>query len=118
MYISTVLCLLSLLAVGYPSPTRYVVHERRNVLPSGFVRRGRLDPAARIPLRIGLKQRNLHLASELLDQVSHPQSETYAKYWSPQEVVDTFSPRYDAISGVLGALNFTNKQAAMSPSTL
>lgn len=100
MYTSTLLWVVSLLAVGYtsssPSP-RYVIHERRNVLPSGFESRERLDPTARIPLRIGLKQRNLHLASELLNQVSHPQSETYAKYWTSQEVVETFSPRYDTL---------------------
>lgn len=96
MYIATVLRFISLVAVGCatPSPSnRYVVHEKREVLPSGFVSRERLDPEVRIPLRIGLKQRNLHLASQLLDEVSHPKSENYAKYWTPHEVVDKFSPR-------------------------
>lgn len=96
MLLSILLRFISLVAVGRTSPSpanRYVVHERRNLLPSGFVTRERLDPSVKIPLRIGLKQRNLHLASQLLDEVSHPQSGKYARYWTPQQVVDQFSPR-------------------------
>lgn len=96
MHTSTLLRLISLVAIGCAAPSssdRYVVHEKRNILPSGFVSRERLSPEVRIPLRIGLKQRNLHLASEYLDDVSHPQSKNYAKYWTPNEIVDKFSPR-------------------------
>lgn len=96
MHISTLLHFFSLVAVGCTSPSPlkgYVVHERRDVLPSGFAIRERLDPGVRLPLRIGLKQRNLHLASRFLDEVSHPQSKNYARYWTPQEVVDKFSPK-------------------------
>lgn len=96
MYISTLLRLISLVAVGCAAPSssnRHVVHEKRDILPSGFVSRERLNPEARIPLRIGLKQRNLHLASQYLDEVSHPQSKNYAQYWTPHEIIDKFSPR-------------------------
>lgn len=92
----------SLVAAVYSSPVgpaaaNHVTHEKRDVLPHGWAPRERLASGVRLPLRIGLKQRNLHLGPQFLDEVSNPRSEKYAQHWSQQDIIDTFSPRYGQI---------------------
>lgn len=89
--------LTSLFALGSASPAplaaRHVVHEKRDAAPAGWVARTRLGGDTRLPLRIGLKQRNLELGGEFLDEVSNPRSAKYARHWTAQQVMDVFSPR-------------------------
>lgn len=95
MYKGSFLLLTVLVTLGCASPTsRHVVHEKRDVLPSGWTIKERLNQDTRLPLRIGLKQRNLHLGPEFLLEVSSPSSPQYGQHWSPEQVVDMFSPRY------------------------
>jgi tripeptidyl-peptidase-1 len=49
-----------------PTASNYVLHEKRNFLSSSWTRRGRLEPNAKIPMKIGLKQQNLHLGYNYL----------------------------------------------------
>lgn len=92
-----VIWLACLLALGSASPTplaaRHVIHEKRDVAPPGWVARSRLGADVRIPLRIGLKQRNLELGGMYLDEVSNPRSPKYASHWTAEQVMDVFSPR-------------------------
>lgn len=96
MYSTYTLLLWSLVIVGHASPVErghnHVVHEKRDIAPSGWAIRERLSHDTRLPLRIGLKQRNLHLGPQYLDQVSNPQSKNYAKHWSAEQIRDMFSP--------------------------
>ncbi|KAK6359200.1 hypothetical protein TWF696_000364 [Orbilia brochopaga] len=86
------------------SYSNYVVHESRSYLPHGWQRDSRLSGNLQIPVKIGLTQTNLHLGEELLLQVSHPDSPSYGKHWTPDEVRQKFTPSeesYTAISAWL-----------------
>ena len=81
--------LLSLLpaAVGLVSaralPESHVVHERRDDRSSEWVKRDRVAPHLKVPVRIGLKQSKdaLEMAHEWLMDVSHPASGRYGQHW-------------------------------------
>lgn len=94
----SLIALASLAVLGSASPTStrstHVVHEKRSSPPSGWQARDRVDGNIKVPLRIGLKQRNLHLGSQFLDEVSNPRSSKYGQHWSADEIIDMFSPRY------------------------
>lgn len=47
----------------------YTLHERRNALPSPWTEGKRLDPKTSLPMRIGLKQRNLDYGHDLLAEL-------------------------------------------------
>lgn len=54
-------------AFGTAVPHSHTVHEKRDVgIPKQWVKRERLSADNRLPMRIGLKQRNLHLGYDLL----------------------------------------------------
>lgn len=64
------LLLLSVtVALASPAPRNYVVHERRDALPSVWVEESRLDKSAMLPMRIGLTQSNLDRGHDLLMEV-------------------------------------------------
>lgn len=64
------LFLLSVTAVlASPTPPNYVVHERRDVLPNGWIEERRLDEGTLLPMRIGLTQSNLDRGHDLLMEV-------------------------------------------------
>lgn len=69
------------------------LHERRSDIPDGWTRRDALDRRAVLPMRVGLKQRNLDMMSQWLSEVSHPRSKKYGQHWSAQEVAEAFAPR-------------------------
>lgn len=78
----------------------YVVHEKRNIVPRGWVRRGRLDGNYRLPMRIALKQSNLDRLEEHLMTVSHPESMEYGHHWTPQKVAEAFAPSQETVDAV------------------
>lgn len=49
-----------------PTPSSYVVHEQRTTLPRNWLRSDRVEKDAILPVRIGLKQNNLHNGEEFL----------------------------------------------------
>ncbi|KAK7728146.1 hypothetical protein SLS57_002616 [Botryosphaeria dothidea] len=53
-----------------------------------------------LPIRIGLQQRNLHLADEYLSDISDPRSPNFGKHWSAEKVAKTFAPSQEATGGV------------------
>lgn len=93
----SLLALTSLALLGSASPTSrrssHIVHEKRSSPPAGWQVRDRVDGDVKVPLRIGLKQRNLHLGAQFLDEVSNPRSSKYGQHWTADEVVEMFSPR-------------------------
>jgi tripeptidyl-peptidase-1 len=50
-------------------PNSHVVHEKREVTSSRWVKREKLAPSDILPMRIGLKQRNLDRGHEFLMDV-------------------------------------------------
>ncbi|KAG5646730.1 hypothetical protein DXG03_002412 [Asterophora parasitica] len=83
-----------------PHTTRgLIVHEKRASHPNLSLTR-RLEPDTPLPLRIALKQQNLDRLSDLLQEVSDPQSPSYGQHWTPEKVVRTFAPPDSAASAV------------------
>ncbi|KAJ7635154.1 Pro-kumamolisin, activation domain-containing protein [Roridomyces roridus] len=86
-----ILALSVLLATRAQSSTPTVVHEERAHHPS-LTHSRRLEGHVIVPLKIGLKQRNIDSLAEHLMAVSDPQSPSYAQHWSPDKVAEIFAP--------------------------
>ncbi|OOF99192.1 hypothetical protein ASPCADRAFT_140878 [Aspergillus carbonarius ITEM 5010] len=109
------LFLLSVTAVlASPTPPNYVVHERRDVLPNGWIEERRLDEGTLLPMRIGLTQSNLDRGHDLLMEVSHPHSSRYGQHLSMEEVHDLFAPSRDTVETVRSWL----ESAGIAPSRI
>lgn len=90
------------LAASRALPETHVVHERRSTIDTGrWIKRDRVAGHLRVPVRVGLKQRNLHKAEDWLLEVSHPFSSKYGQHWTPEEVVDAFQPAKESVDAVL-----------------
>lgn len=72
----------------------YAVHERRDAAPAGWARVEKLDRRAILPMRIGLTQSNLEKGHDWLMDVSHPESDSYGKHWTVDQIAEAFAPRY------------------------
>lgn len=102
MHFSFLEALVALAALTAASPTpkratHHVTHEKRHQLPAEWTRRERVEGGAVLPLRIGLQQRNLDRADELLDGVSNPKSASYAQHWTPDQIADMFAPSQESV---------------------
>lgn len=84
-------------SLAFPT-SNHVVHERR-AIPHDDQRK-RLDPDAIIPIRIALRQSNLHLGHDQLMDVSHPSSPNYGKHLSAEDVHNLFAPAEDSVKAV------------------
>lgn len=73
----------------------HVVHERRIQDPA-WTRTQRLKGDVILPLRIGLKQRNLELLPDFLMSVSDPSSSSFGQHWTPEKVIEMFAPASEA----------------------
>lgn len=96
----------SCLATALTVPDTHVVHERRDANGAGGLRkRSRPDENLLLPMRIGLKQRNVEQATQWLMDVSHPKSEKYGKHWTSEEVIEAFKPSDTTVESVKQWLN-------------
>ena len=70
MRVSALAILLAVAATsqGAAVPQTHVVHEKREVT-SQWIKREKLPSRAILPMRVGLKQQNLHRGEELLMDV-------------------------------------------------
>ncbi|EEA24982.1 hypothetical protein TMatcc_008087 [Talaromyces marneffei ATCC 18224] len=68
----------------------HVLHEKRDI-PLPEIKQ-RIDGDSIIPVRIGLRQSNLHTGYERLMEVSHPSSQNYGKHLTKEEVNSIFAP--------------------------
>ena len=64
------------------------------------MRQNKLDDETILPMRIGLRQQNLHRAEEFLKDVSHHESPNFGKHWTPQQIAETFAPSGKTIQNV------------------
>ncbi|KAI0063498.1 subtilisin-like protein [Artomyces pyxidatus] len=115
-----ILALAAAVASAVPSRRApHVLHEKRAAEPVEWERTRRLESHKVLPLRVGLKQQNMHMLEELVLAVSHPESPKYAQHWSPQEVADYFSPSDATIATVKDWLldtGFASDRIRLSPS--
>ena len=90
-------CALAASVSSLPSHS-HVLHEKRAIpLPP---LKGRVAPDAILPIRIALKQSNLHLGYDKLMEVSHPKSDKYGQHMTAEEVHDMFAPSNETLSTV------------------
>lgn len=96
-------CVASLAATVLAAPTsihsNHVLHERRDASLQ-WVKRDRLHRDVKLPMRIGLTQRNLDEGHEALMQVSHPDSPHYGKHKTAEEVIEMFAPAASTVDAV------------------
>lgn len=85
---------LAAMAIGAPSvrTTNHVLHEKRDILPRGWSKTGKLDSRSTVPFKIGLAQSNLDKFDDLLMEVSDPKSPKYGQHWNAKQVAETFAP--------------------------
>ncbi|OKL57999.1 Aorsin [Talaromyces atroroseus] len=87
-------------ATARPAPSTHTVHEKRSAVHSRWSNPLRIKSDFFIPVKIGLKQSNLHRGHDLLMDVSHPDSENYGKFWSEEEVTQMFAPSDESVTAV------------------
>jgi hypothetical protein len=97
---------LSYAATGYSAPTTsHVLHEKRNDSPqTPWKRHSRAQGHEVLPMRIGLKQRNLEHAERYIDDIANPSSPNFGKHWSAEKVAEVFAPEKDTSNGVMNWL--------------
>jgi tripeptidyl-peptidase-1 len=66
----------------------------------GWVKYHRADADDILPLRIGMKQQNLHRLEDLLMDVAHPDSPAYGQHWTPEKVLDFFAPSESTVDSI------------------
>lgn len=100
MHLST-LSLATLVAAVMAMPrSDYVLHEKRNLASTAWAKLDAVPEDTSLPMRIGLKQGNLHKGGDLLMEVSDPTSAKYGKYYTADEVADYFSPSDSTIESI------------------
>ncbi|KAB2570965.1 Aorsin [Lasiodiplodia theobromae] len=97
-YLSIAACCA--LVSAAPAPSNHRLHEKRNGHPHEWTKRSRAHGQKILPIRIGLQQRNLHLADEFLIDVSDPASPNFGKHWSAEKIANTFAPSREATDTV------------------
>ncbi|KAJ2989765.1 hypothetical protein NUW58_g3301 [Xylaria curta] len=88
-------------SLAAPPPDRHVLHEKRDGEPHLWEKRRRASQNQVLPIRIGLRQRNLENAESYVYEVSDPTSPNFGKHWSAEQVANTFAPAPEAKNAVL-----------------
>ncbi|KAF2674224.1 subtilisin-like protein [Microthyrium microscopicum] len=78
----------------------HVLHEKRGLSPADWEMKKNVDLSSVIPLKIALKQKDLHLGEKFLYDVSHPRSRNYGKHWTAKEVAEKFAPSQASVKAV------------------
>lgn len=91
---------LAALTDARPAPAGHVLHEKRHVASQSWIKRDRVAADAILPIKIGLKQQNLHKGEEYLMDVSDPSSPNYAKHWTAEQVANAFAPSEDTLASI------------------
>ncbi|KAE8354948.1 peptidase S8/S53 domain-containing protein [Aspergillus coremiiformis] len=89
-----------LLGLSALSTATSVVHERRDVTSTNWVKASRVSPSEQHVVRIGLTQTSMEEAHELLMDVSDPSSPNYARFYSADEVAAKFAPSAETVREV------------------
>ncbi|RYC54461.1 hypothetical protein CHU98_g11749 [Xylaria longipes] len=107
MRVPTLIAALACSAVpslAAPSSTGHVLHEKRDGEPHLWRKRDRATSSQVLPIRIGLRQRNLENAESYIYEVADPDSPNFGKHWSAEKVANTFSPSAETKDAVMNWL--------------
>ncbi|KZT40291.1 hypothetical protein SISSUDRAFT_1060362 [Sistotremastrum suecicum HHB10207 ss-3] len=78
-----------------------IVHEKRSPHAAAtWQKHRRVDARTPVPIRVGLKQRNIHEIEDLLYSVSDPESPKYGQHWEYHEIAQHFAPEDETIAAV------------------
>jgi len=75
----------------------HVVHEKRSGAPLEWSKHRRAPASQILPMRIGLKQRNLEHADRFIYEITDPSSSRYGKHWTAEQVANMFAPSQETI---------------------
>jgi tripeptidyl-peptidase-1 len=106
------------LTVANPVISPYVVHEKRNHVPSGWSWSRKYPATSILPLRFGLTQPNIDVIEEYLDDVSHPDSPNFGKHWTASQVAEKFAATDETIRTVRNWLldnGFAKERVRVTP---
>lgn len=105
MRVSFYVALAATLGECLAAPARgaksHTLHEKRNGVPEEWIKRSRAHAANVLPVRIGLKQRNLEHAESYMEDVSNPFSLNFGKHWTAERVANTFAPSKETTDNVI-----------------
>ncbi|GAP88031.1 putative subtilisin-like protein [Rosellinia necatrix] len=88
-------------SLAAPSPTRHVLHEKRAGELHLWEKRDRATPSQVLPIRIGLRQRNIENAERYIHEVADPTSPNFGKHWSAEKVANMFAPTSETKGAVV-----------------
>jgi len=102
LFLSTALLALTSSVFAIPTSSPHVTHEKRNDGPySLWARHSRAQGHEVLPVRIGLKQRNLEHAERFIQEVSDPSSPHFGKHWSADKIANVFAPAKETSDNVV-----------------
>ncbi|KAL3963207.1 hypothetical protein ACCO45_000211 [Purpureocillium lilacinum] len=90
-------------ALGAPASTgAHVLHQKRDEEHRyhDWVKRDSLHPDTKVPVSIALTQRNVERGMDLVMEVSDPDSPSYGKYYTRDQIRDLFAPTDESVSTV------------------
>ncbi|KAL5089120.1 hypothetical protein Trisim1_005975 [Trichoderma cf. simile WF8] len=83
-------------------PSTHRLHERHPPRTANhWTKRERLSRKTVLPMRIGLKQRNIDAGHARLMDISNPRSPNYGKHMTVEEVTDFFAPAQSSVDAVI-----------------
>ncbi|KAL7941112.1 peptidase S8/S53 domain-containing protein [Trichoderma barbatum] len=83
-------------------PSTHRLHERHAPrMAKHWTKRERLSRKTVLPMRIGMKQRNLDAGHAKLMDISNPRSANYGKHMTAEEVIDFFAPAQSSVDAVI-----------------
>ncbi|KAH8883530.1 alkaline serine protease [Thozetella sp. PMI_491] len=86
-------------------PDTHVLHERQpDHWVSKWDKRQKAPRDTVLPMRVGLRQRNLRDGHEKLMEISNPNSPSYGKHLSAEEVIEFFAPPSSQVESVMNWL--------------
>ncbi len=81
MHLLTLVAAFAGFASALPSAEPHVLHEKRDGLPVAWRHHSRAERSTVLPVRIGLKQRNLEHGSRYIADVADPKSPNFGMYY-------------------------------------
>lgn len=102
----------SVIAAPSPPADPHVLHEKRHGEPVAWKRHSRADSNLMLPVRVGLKQRNLEHGDRWLADVADPDSPNFGKHWSAEKVANYFAPHKETSDRTVDWLVASGIQAA------
>ncbi|KAF7365470.1 Tripeptidyl-peptidase sed3 [Mycena venus] len=108
---------ISLFSLAVASPatrSNFVLHERRDAVPSSFVKVGPAPTTATIPLRIGLFSNDFPGLEETLYAVSTPGSARYGQHLTLEEAKAFMEPTTESLNAVTAWLDSHGLKATVT----